>query len=179
MKQVNFTEAMSLWRIPERLILVTSLDQEGKPQVITVGWKMRTSFNPPMFAIAIGQKRYIHNCIAETKDFVIAVPGADLARETLLCGEPGTVLENRFEKCSFISQKGAFVKSPLIENCIVNLECEVVERIPSGDHSIFIGKVMASWIKEEPTKNLILVGPESGYQVLVEQEPYRLGIVKD
>ena len=114
MKQVNFQEAMEFWAKPERIVLVTSLDQEGQPQVMTVGWKMRTSFQPPMFAISVGVKRNMHKCIEESKEFVIAVPGAELAKGTLLCGISSPEKSTRFKAGGLITKPGNFVSSRLI-----------------------------------------------------------------
>ncbi|NIM14547.1 MAG: flavin reductase family protein, partial [Candidatus Aminicenantes bacterium] len=39
-------------------ILVTCVDGEGNPNIITLAWSMVTSFNPPMIAISVAPKRY-------------------------------------------------------------------------------------------------------------------------
>ncbi len=178
MKQVNFQEAMDVWAKPERIVLVTSLDEEGQPQVMTVGWKMRTSFQPPMIAIAVGAKRSMHKCIAESKEFVIAVPGAELAKATLLCGIPNPEKIDRFQQGGLITKPGNFVSCPLIENCLANFECKLAAEMPTGDHTIFVGEVVASWINEKPGKNLLVIGEESGTELLAAQGPYRVGVLR-
>ena len=178
MKQVSFKEAMELWSKPERVVLVTSVDSDGNPHVMTVGWKMRTSFRPPMFAIAVGKQRRMHSILTTSKEYVLAVPGADLAKEVLLCGSSSTHDENRFDVCGFSKKPGNFVKAPLIQKCLASFECRVVDRIDTGDHTIFVGEVLASWINEEPARNLILIGEEAGYELLSEQGPYKIGIVR-
>lgn len=37
-----------------------------------------------MVAISIASKRFSHNIIAETKEFVVNIPAMDIAKETLL-----------------------------------------------------------------------------------------------
>ena len=169
---------MDLWRTPEKVVLVTSVNEQGKPQVITVGWNMRVSFDPPMFAISIGNNRYMNKCIHSSDEFIIAVPGPDLANEVIGCGEPGQGEEDRFEKYGLKTKLGDYCKSPLIENCIVNYECLVKEKIKAGDHTIFIGKVMGTWVNEKPVPNLLVVGEETGYEVLAEAGLYKIGVVK-
>jgi len=178
MKKAAFKQGMDLWRIPEKVVFVTSIDEHGKPQVITVGWNMRVSFDPPMLAVAIGNIRYMNECIKHSEEFVIAVPGIDLANEVIGCGEPGQGLENRFEKFGLKTKIGDYGKSPLIENCIVNFECLMKNEVKTGDHTIFFSKVMGTWVSEEPTSNLLVVGDEPGYDVLAEAGPYKIGIVK-
>jgi len=178
MKQVNFQEAMEFWAKPERIVLVTSTDAEGQPQVMTVGWKMRTSFQPPMLAISVGVKRNMHKCIMESKEFVIAVPGAELAKGTLLCGISSPEKIDRFKQGGFITKPGNFISSPLIENCIANFECKLAADLPTGDHTIFVGEVVASWINETPSKNLLIIGEDGGTELLAAQGPYRIGVLR-
>jgi flavin reductase (DIM6/NTAB) family NADH-FMN oxidoreductase RutF len=178
MKQVSFKEAMDLWAKPERVVLITSMDHAGHPHVMTVGWKMRTSFHPPMLAIAISKERSMQKCISESKEFVMAVPGEDLAKEVLLCGTTAKEKIDRFKECQFITKPGNYISSPLIENCLANFECKLVTQLSTGDHSIFVGEVLASWISEKSGKNLIVIGEEEGYKFLAEQGPYRIGIIR-
>ena len=42
---------------PNQVILVTSR-YKSKESIITLCWHMRTSFNPELFAISIGKKRF-------------------------------------------------------------------------------------------------------------------------
>jgi flavin reductase (DIM6/NTAB) family NADH-FMN oxidoreductase RutF len=169
---------MDLWKTPERVVLVTSNDTDGVPHVITVGWKMRTSFKPPMLAIAINNNRYIHRCISDTGEFVLAVPGADRAETTLGCGLPREGDEDRFEKFSLKTEKAGLIKSPLLIDCVANFECHVVNQIETGDHTVFVGDVLASWVNEKPGKNLIIAGESEGYELLAENEPYKIGVIK-
>lgn len=177
MKQVSFKEAMQYWSKPERIILVTSCDADGTPYVMTAGWKMRASFKPPMLAIAVGKNRTTHQNISASKEFVVAVPGADLAGEALDCGMPSTNDQDRFELCGFSKKPGSFVKAPLIEKCIASFECRLAGQVDSGDHTVFVGEVRAAWLNEKPAQPLLIVGEESGYEVLATEGPYRLGVV--
>jgi len=177
MKKTTFIEAMDVWRTPERVVLITSVAGDGLPHVITVGWKMRTSFNPPMFAIAIGHESYMHKCISESQEFVIAVPGRDLAEEALICGKQAEKTD-RFEKCGLEKLAAHSLKGPLINNCLANFECQVVNQIDTGDHTLFVGEVVNSWKNEKTGRNLLVVGDEDGFDVLAEEGPYRVGVVK-
>lgn len=170
---------MNVWRTPEKLALVTGVDNVGKPHIITVGWIMRVSFSPPIFAVAINNSRYLHQCINETNEFNIAIPGAPLAEAVLGCGERNPQREDRFAKYGLKTGKGEYVKSPIITNAEANFECMVIGSIPAGDHTVFLGKVMETWVSEKPDQNLMIVGDQAGYQVLMEKSPYKLGIIKD
>lgn len=178
MKKVPFKEAMAPWASPERVVLITGKDSSGTPHVITVAWIMRASFRPTIFAISVGKERRMHGCLMHSHEFVVAVPGKDMAKETILCGTPSDEDVDRFELCRLRTKPGNFVAAPLIENCIVNLECKVVGQMDTGDHTIFAGEVMASWVSDESSQNLLVIGEESGYKLLAEDGPYRIGVVR-
>ncbi|MBN1541291.1 flavin reductase family protein [candidate division KSB1 bacterium] len=178
MKQVTFKEAMELWSTPERVVFITAVDSQGNHHIMTVGWKMRASFRPPMIAVAIGNQRRMRQMIDDSKEFVVAVPGTDLAREVLICGMPNLENEDRFAKCGFSRKPGTFVKAPLVERALCSFECKLSARVETGDHTLFIGEVVASWVNEEPKPNLLVVAAEPGYQVLAEDGPYKIGKVR-
>ncbi len=178
MRQASFKEGMELWSKPERVIFVTATDDDGNPHIMTVGWKMRTSFRPPMLAVAIGKQRSMHEIIKDSEEFVVAVPGADLSKEVLMCGKSSNEDVNRFELCGFSQKPGNFVKAPLIHKCIASFECKVTNLLDTGDHTIFVGEVLATWVHEEPLKNLLVVDENEGYERLAEEGPYKIGVVK-
>ncbi len=179
MEKTNFDTGMNVWRTPEKLALITSVDSFGKPQIITVGWIMRVSFEPPVFAIAINSTRTMHNCIKESNEFNIAIPGAALAAATFGCGESNANGEDRFVKFGLETDKGEYIKSPIITNAIANFECLVTDSVSAGDHTIFLGKVMETWVSDKPGQNLLIAGDQAGYEVLLEKGPYKLGIVRE
>ncbi len=44
------------------------------------------------------------------------------------------------------------VKPPLIDECPVQMECQVKEIIPLGSHDLFLGQIVALHVKEEVQK---------------------------
>ena len=40
------------------------------------------------------------------------------------------------------------VKAPIIRECIAHLECKVVKEITIGDHTLFLGKVIAAYVNK-------------------------------
>jgi len=179
MKEVSYSEALSYFGKPARVVLAVCYDRENKrSNPIALGWKMQTSIQPPMVAISIGKTRYSHKLLMETGEFVLAVPGGDLAKEVLFCGTNSGRNINKFQQTNLTPLKAKFVKPNLIKECVVNLECKVSGYFDTGDHSIFAGEVLTNWISEGKKKVLISVGFEEGYQLLLEEKGYRLGVIR-
>ena len=151
--------------------------KNDRSNIIALGWKMRTSFEPPMVAISVGKTRYSHELLKEAGEFVLAFPGEDLAKQVLFCGTNSGRNVDKFSETGLTHAKAKSVKPSLIGECVVNLECKVAGSIETGDHTIFVGEVLNSWVSEKK-KLLISIGDEEGYKVLLEGKGHRLGVVK-
>jgi flavin reductase (DIM6/NTAB) family NADH-FMN oxidoreductase RutF len=99
-------------------------------------------------AISIGKTRYSHDLIKKSKEFVVVFPNSKMVEEMLYCGTHSGRNVDKFKEAGLKIKKAKFVKPPLIEDCILNLECKVVNSLDTGDHTIFIGQVIAAHYKE-------------------------------
>ena len=43
---------------------------------------------------------------------------------------------------------GKKVKAPAIRECIAHIECEVDDQITTGDHTIFVGKILDAYVDQ-------------------------------
>lgn len=71
MKQVEINEAW-VAKYPEQVALAVTVDENGTANVITLGWAMQTSWEPPLMAISIGHTRYSHALIQSCGEFVLS-----------------------------------------------------------------------------------------------------------
>jgi len=131
------------------VVLVTCVDEAGKPNIITLAWVGVINSEPPMLGISIRPERYSHTCVKKTKEFVVNLPSEKMVRAVDICG----VLSGRdTDKFSYLGWKpipAQKVKPPLIDECDVQMECEVKEIISLGSHDLFVGQIVALHVKEE------------------------------
>jgi len=132
---------------PRHTVLVTCVDKTGKANIITLAWSMPTSINPPMVVVSIAPKRYSHRLIEETGEFVVNVPTMKIVRKTLFCGRTSGVECDKFKEAPLTATPAQKVRSPIIKECVAHLECKLVQTIPTGDHTLFIGEVVAAYVK--------------------------------
>lgn len=139
----------SIYRLmhPRLTVLVTSI-YKGKANIITLAWSMPVSMNPPMAAISVAPERYSHGLIEKTKEFVINIPTEEIVKEVLFCGRHSGRDCDKFEKTGLTQVPAKKVKPPLIEECISHIECIVENTVTAGDHTIFIGKVVAASVAD-------------------------------
>ena len=73
-------------KYPELIAFATSVDAQGRPNIIVLGWMMPTSGTPPMVAISVGHPRHSHETIRAAGDFVVAFPSSEMSDATMYCG---------------------------------------------------------------------------------------------
>lgn len=147
MKEVSPKEAFDKFK-PESCVFVISVDKDGKPSGMVAGWNMKCSYDPPLFAVSLQKKGYTHNLIRQSKEFVIAVPNKELQKEVEFFGSRHGNEVDKFLETGIATEKAKYIMSPLIKKATVNFECRLVKEVEAGDHYIFIGKVLASYIDE-------------------------------
>jgi len=177
MKESTFKEFVKRCALPQRVVWAVA-ENDGKCSICPLGWKMMTSGSPPMLAISVAPTRFSHDLIVNSGEFVLAWPGEDLAEATLFCGTHSGRKTDKFQEAGLTPLKAKVVGTPLIAQCIANLECRLAGQMTTGDHTIFAGEVVAVWVSEEPKRQLCSVDRSSGYDFLLEGKGYRFGAVK-
>jgi flavin reductase (DIM6/NTAB) family NADH-FMN oxidoreductase RutF len=124
---------------------------------MTAAWQMPVSFKPVLVAISIGHERFSHKLILQSREFVINVPHIRMLKEVLCCGTQSGREIDKFEVCELTPVKAQKVQAPLIEECLGNIECKLHSIHEAGDHTIFIGEVVAASVKEGIFDNYLKV----------------------
>ncbi len=153
MRQVPVSEATKR-KYPEWIVLVVSRDEKGKPDVMPAGWCMICSGTPPMMAVAVGKTRYTHRCIEQTGEFVLAWAGEGQGELVAYTGSHSGGDVDKFEAMNIATSPPAATNVPLIEGCVAHLECKLHQQVEAGDHSIFVGEVVAAHVPDEPIRKL-------------------------
>lgn len=157
MKEVSFSDAMRR-KYPEWVVLITTVDESGKPNVMPAGWAMVASHSPPMFAISVGHGRYTHELIRNRKEFVVAFPGPGMEKVIQYTGSRSGRDVNKFKELELKPLKAKEVKPPLLSGCVVNLECKLEGELEAGDHTIFLGRVVTAYVDEDILDRLLNFG---------------------
>ena len=172
-------DVASFWKLLRPEVVVWAVaEHEGKRSICPLGWTMRTSASPPMMAISVAPSRFTHGLIEGAGEFVLAYPGREQAQATQLCGSRSGRDVDEFAQVGVTVLPGWQVAAPVIAECVANLECRVVDRFTTGDHSIFVGEVVAAWAQEDPGKLLCLVDGSDGYETMLTDERFRFGVVR-
>jgi flavin reductase (DIM6/NTAB) family NADH-FMN oxidoreductase RutF len=138
--------------------LVTCVGNDGKPNIIEIslfskswGLPLKKS-DPPfgVFQIMVHPARYSHKLIEESGEFVINIPTADIVEQSLFCGIRSGRSVDKFKETKLTPVPAKHVRAPLIKECVINIECKVVEAIKPeySAYTFFFGKALAIHAEE-------------------------------
>ena len=148
MEEVSPEQAFDKFK-PESCVFVISIDSQGKPSGMIAGWNMKCSNNPPLFAVSLSNKGHTHKLIHESREFIIAVPNKSLEKDVLYFGTTHGNEVDKFKETQIETLPAKHIKSPLLKQATINLECKLEQEIEAGDHIIFIGRILASYINKD------------------------------
>lgn len=150
--KVASTEEAIKKRRPEGVALIVCKDKDGKVDVTPIGWFTLCNSNPRCFAICLYNKHYSHKIISETKEYVLCLPSFSQKEDILFCGSVHGLDINKLKNCKLKIFPSKNVRPPIIEDSIACFECKVVNTANAGDHTIFIGEIVASYISDRKDK---------------------------
>ena len=106
MKTISQNDAFAR-SAPMVYAVVTTLDEEGKPNALGVSWVTRTSFEPFLMLISIDHSRYSHARIRKNREFVINYPGPHQKKGHGSAGRPqaGTATRQKHPDLPSSNQK--------------------------------------------------------------------------
>ncbi|MDP1834027.1 MAG: flavin reductase family protein [Candidatus Moranbacteria bacterium] len=148
MKEVNIKEAFDAFK-PESCVFVISVDEHERPSGMIAGWNMKCSMEPALFAVSLSKKGHTHKLIQQSKEFVVAVPNKDLEKEVIFFGTAHGNETDKFNETGIETAKSSLIKPPLIKMATINFECILEKEVDSGDHIIFIGKILKSYVNQD------------------------------
>lgn len=138
----------ALYPIP--VVLVTCLDKAGQPNVMTISWTGTVASTPPCLAIGVRPYRYSHAAIEEQGEFVVNIPNQELLSAVDYCGRVSRRrTSDKFAEAGLTPAPASQVASPLIAECPINIECQVIHSLELGSHTLFVGQVLAVHVEEE------------------------------
>jgi flavin reductase (DIM6/NTAB) family NADH-FMN oxidoreductase RutF len=146
MKKITMGPQPMLWPHPTVLV---GADVDGKADFAAVAWAGVAAGTPPAVSIALQHPRYSLKGIRRNLSFSVNIPSRDMVRETDYCGLISGAKTDKVRDCKFKVFYGKTAGAPLIEQCPINLECEVLHILNMGSHALVIGKVVETHVSED------------------------------
>ncbi len=145
LKQTDINEAMR-FRHPEIVVNVVTKSKEGKIDITPIGWAMLGSSNPRTWAIGVAKKHYSHKAILDSREFTVCIPSYKQAADTLYCGRTTGWKVDKLKETKFKVLWAKKISTPLLDESLACFECKLTDKMPTADHTIFLGEVLCAHV---------------------------------
>ena len=173
MKRVELKGGALTAPLPPALVTVGEGEEAN---VLTVAWTGILATVPPKTYISVRPRRHSYALLQKTREFVIHLPPASLARAVDFCGMYTGAKMDKFERCSLTRIPSLAVGAPTIAECPIAIECRVTEIVPMGSHDVFFADILRVSADErlfDPTGKLCM--EKADLLAYAHGEYYRLG----
>ncbi len=127
---------------PLPAVMVTVGDMENS-NIITVAWTGVVCSYPPRVYVSIRHDRFSYDILRNSGEFVLNLTSENLLPCCDYCGIRSGRDEDKFAEMGLAKEPADFVKTPLIQQSPINLECRVFQTLELGSHDIFLADVLA------------------------------------
>ncbi|MBM4188374.1 MAG: flavin reductase family protein [Gemmatimonadetes bacterium] len=123
-------------RFATGVVVVTASPASGAPAGMTANSFASVSLEPPLVSVNVDRGSEFHAVIERAASFAINVLSQD---QEWISRRFAASASNRFDGVGYRrSERGSIV----LAGVVAVIECETLERIPVGDHTIVIGRVV-------------------------------------
>jgi flavin reductase (DIM6/NTAB) family NADH-FMN oxidoreductase RutF len=141
MRQMKLNKAFTLMESGP-VVLVTTHDGK-KDNIMTISWTMVLDFTP-VFAITTGAWNHSFAALRKSRECVIAIPTVDLLDKVVGIGMCSGADTDKFARFKLTPTPAKFVRPPLIEECLANIECKVIDIVRK--HNIVVLEAVAAYL---------------------------------
>ncbi|MBQ8346672.1 MAG: flavin reductase family protein [Alphaproteobacteria bacterium] len=146
MTKTSWKAGTMLYPLPPVMV---SCGTTEKPNVFTVAWTGIINSEPAMTYISVRPSRYSYDLIKQSGEFVINLTTAKMLKAADFCGVKSGRNTDKFAQTGLTAIPCKKVKSPMIAESPVSLECRVTEIKPLGSHDMFLAEITAVNVDDE------------------------------
>lgn len=123
--------------------VVATLKDDGKLCGLTANAVTSVSLNPPLILACVERSADTHDCIEKAGVFSINILDSDAER--IARRFAAWEVDKKFEGLAFRTEETG---APILEDALAWLDCRVWAAHDGGDHTIFVGEVVAGDARE-------------------------------
>ncbi|HHW11134.1 MAG TPA: flavin reductase family protein [Firmicutes bacterium] len=137
-------------------IMVVSVDQNGKPNVMAASWGFfGYQWSRPVYIVPVQPPRYTHGLIAQSGEFVISVQPESMDDDMLFSGACSGRDVDKFQARGLtpVAMPIPGFKTPGISGALLHLACRVIHTAgakPLSPHTFFFGEIVGAYADALP-----------------------------
>lgn len=162
----SFKNALAHWASG---VTVVTTRAESQPIGMTASSLTSVSLDPPQILICVSRKLFTHQAIEQSGIFAVNILGTDHLEWGMRFAGMIPELSDRF---AGIMTHTAVTGAPILPDVLGWLDCRLRHAYDGGDHTIFVGEVVAAGSTEE--RSPLLYFNRTWRQL--DAEPLRLSV---
>ncbi len=117
------------------ITVITTKNNDESLAGVTINSFASVSLEPPMVLFSLKSESPLNDVFKNSKTYNVNILAADQEKLSNLFAGP---TEGKFDQAEWVEGENG---SPILNNVLASLECELTETYPGGDHTIFLGTV--------------------------------------
>ena len=123
-------------------------------------WHTPLSRVPPLLGVVVHPSRHTHDMMRFSEQFALNFPARDLLNHTHYFGMVSGRDVGKLELSKLATFGASKIDVPLLANCVAWVECVLEDTHRLGDHTLFIGRIVAvqadkeafdeTWLADDP-----------------------------
>lgn len=119
------------------------------PNVMAAEWTFNVSYHPFLILVSVDPANMTHNLIRESKEFGVNLVAEDQVAAMAFAGHFSKADTDKLSSELFETVPAKRIRVPMIRGSLLAAECRLVEEIPLGDHTGFLGEVVEFTLNQD------------------------------
>ena len=150
MKKADYPIDKKNWSpslIPGPIVLISTYNSQGEPNVAPKSWVQMVSFSPPIMMFSGSKGNTTEENIKQTECFGVNFVDSSIVDRVYNCVQWHG--KDRIDNSKFVLFKADKICAPLVQNCKAHLECRMIDSKEIGSGFIIFGEIVAASIWDE------------------------------
>lgn len=126
--------------------------------MFTANWLTQVSFDPPLVALSVENDGHSIELLRRSAVFAVSVFSTDQQAEASALGKRWKLRPDKIES---VRWREGVTGCPILEEAPAVVECRVIDSMPAGDSTLFLGEVVHA---EAPSEGEPLTMKEAGFR---------------
>lgn len=149
--KTTFGPQKIMFPCPTTLVVTGDMNEAN---IVTIAWVSLLTSLPPTLGISVGQRGFSGEAIKKNKNFTVNIATIDIMKEADFCGITSGKELDKFKESGLTKMPSKHIDSPIIKECPLNLECQLVNWQIIGRTNHFIGEILETHIDTDKLKDV-------------------------
>ena len=135
--------------LPSPVLIIGTYGSDGKPNIMNAAWGGIASSKPPCINVSLREATLSYHNIQHSGAFTVNIPSEKYLKEADFVGLVSGRERDKFKETRLTPEKSKLVNAPIVKEFPYTLECNLVQQVNLGLHTMFIGEIVGMVAESE------------------------------